>query len=175
MGGETLIGAAAKSDDLAAIVSEGASGRSIRDDLANPGGSWDELLGDGIGTAATALFTSDLPPLDLNGLVPEISGATFFVYGEHGQSAERPANRAFYRAARGPKELWEVPGSGHTGGFDARPHEYERRVVGFFDRYLRGSPVRSNARRDPRESRRASAGSLRQAARFAEPKDPGRR
>jgi hypothetical protein len=24
----------------------------------------------------------------------------------------------------------------HTGGLDARPAEYERRVVGFFDRHL---------------------------------------
>jgi len=41
-------------------------------------------------------------------------------------------------AAGGPKELWELPEAGHTGGLDARPGEYERRVVGFFDRYLLG-------------------------------------
>jgi len=29
-----------------------------------------------------------------------------------------------------------VPGSGHTGGINARPKEYERRVIGFFDRAL---------------------------------------
>ena len=60
----------------------------------------------------------------------------FFVYGERGQPTEEPANRAFYAAARGPKELWEVPGSGHIGGIEARPLEYERRIVGFFDRTL---------------------------------------
>jgi hypothetical protein len=30
----------------------------------------------------------------------------------------------------------EVPGSGHIGGVEAQPAEYERRVVGFFDRTL---------------------------------------
>jgi hypothetical protein len=31
-----------------------------------------------------------------------------------------------------------VPGAGHTGGIEARPAEYERRVVGFFDDALLG-------------------------------------
>ena len=47
-----------------------------------------------------------------------------------------PANRAFYAAAREPKEIWEVPDGRHIGGVDAQPQEYERRVVGFFDRAL---------------------------------------
>ena len=96
-----------------------------------------------VATAATALFTYDLPPSDLLGLVPKIGGATFFVYGEEGQSVEQPANEAFYAAARGTKEIWEVPGSGHMKGIEAQPAEYERRVVGFFDRTLR--PDRGSA------------------------------
>ena len=63
----------------------------------------------------------------------------FFIYGEHGQPAEEPANRSFYRVAKGPKEIWKVPGSGHMAGIDAQPAEYERRVVGFFDRALLGA------------------------------------
>jgi hypothetical protein len=70
--------------------------------------------------------------------VPKISGAVFFVYGEHGQPEEKPANTAFCAAAHGQKEIWEVTGSGHIGGVDAQPEEYERRVVGFFDRTLLG-------------------------------------
>ena len=37
-------------------------------------------------------------------------------------------------------ELWEIPESSHIGGLDARPAEYERRVVSFFDRSLRSEP-----------------------------------
>ena len=69
--------------------------------------------------------------------MPEISGAVFFVYGEDGQPAERPANRMLYAAARGRKAIWEVPGSGHIGGTEAQPAEYERRVTEFFDRWLK--------------------------------------
>jgi hypothetical protein len=42
----------------------------------------------------------------------------------------------YYAAAGGPKEIWRVPGSEHTGGLEAQPAEYERRVVDFFDRAL---------------------------------------
>jgi hypothetical protein len=31
---------------------------------------------------------------------------------------------------------WEIPNSGHTGGLEAAPEEYERRVVRFFDAAL---------------------------------------
>jgi dienelactone hydrolase len=136
VGGEMMIEAAAESTALKAIVSEGGSGRSVRDLIANPGWSWDEIPSFSVATAATALFTDNVPPADLQSLVPKMSAAAFFIYGEKGQPVEEPANRAFYEAARGPKEIWEVPGSGHMGGTKAQPQEYERRVVAFFDRWL---------------------------------------
>jgi len=136
VGGEMMIEAAAESPALKAIVSEGASSRSVRDVVENGDAAWPTVAFNGPVTLATALFTGDLPPRTLKDLVPEIAGATFFVYGERGQAAEEPANEGFYAEARGPKEIWEVPGSGHTGGTEAQPEEYERRVVGFFDRTL---------------------------------------
>jgi len=136
VGGEMMIEAAAESTALKAIVSEGGSGRSVRDLFANNQGKWNELVGNLFATSATALFTNNLPPRSLRSLVPEISGAVFFVYGERGQPAERPVNRIFYAEAHEPKEIWEVPGSGHIGGTEAQPQEYERRITAFFDREL---------------------------------------
>jgi uncharacterized protein len=138
VGGEMMIEAAAESTALKAIVSEGGSGRSVRDIAANGEGRWQEYVGTGVVTGGTALFTSNTPPADLKSLVATISPRTsvFFVYGERGQTVEEPANRGFYRVARGPKEIWEVPGSTHMGGIDAQPAAYERRVVGFFDEAL---------------------------------------
>jgi fermentation-respiration switch protein FrsA (DUF1100 family) len=134
VGGELMIEAAAESPGLKAIVSEGASGRSVRDILANPDGTWQEVLGNAVATAATALFTNNLPPADLRSVVPKIAPRpVFFVYGERGQPVEEPANRAFYADAGEPKAIWEVPEAGHVGGIDARPEEYERRVTAFFD------------------------------------------
>jgi MYXO-CTERM domain-containing protein len=141
VGGEMMIEAAAESTALKAIVSEGASSRSVRDEVANPGGRWQELIGTGVSTAATAIFSNNLPPDSLKSLAPKIAPrSVFFVYGERGQPAEQPANDAFYAAAGSPKAIWRVSGSGHIGGIDAQPKEYERRVVAFFDRALRHRP-----------------------------------
>ena len=40
----------------------GASSRSVRDELARPGGSWQEIVGNAVATSATAIFTDNLPP-----------------------------------------------------------------------------------------------------------------
>ena len=92
-------------------------------------------------TVATAVLSGDAPPPSLEELVAQISpSAAFFVYGEEGQAVEETVNVPYFEAAGEPKELWEVPGAGHTGGLDAQPAEYERRVVGFFEDAL--PPVR---------------------------------
>jgi fermentation-respiration switch protein FrsA (DUF1100 family) len=44
--------------------------------------------------------------------------------------------RRLYDAAREPKELWFEPELGHANFDREKPEEYERRVVGFFERAL---------------------------------------
>jgi dienelactone hydrolase len=141
VGGEMLIEAAAESDAFKAVVSEGGSGRSIRDEVANRGFSRAaDVASQAVLTAAVAVFTNNLPPEALKDLAPRIAPrAVFFVYGEHAQGgSERKPNQGFYAEAGEPKEIWEVPGAQHVGGITTRPDEYERRVVGFFDRELLG-------------------------------------
>ena len=137
VGGEMLIHAAAHSDAFRAVVSEGASGQSARDGWAN-GDRLEPLLGGGANTLATAVFTNTLPPVSLKSEVAKISPtAAFFIYGEHGQGGtETGPNKSFYAAAREPKRIWEVPGGEHIAGITTKPKEYERRVIGFFDRAL---------------------------------------
>jgi uncharacterized protein len=144
VGGEMLIGAAAESDAFKAVVSEGGSGRSVRDDLANHGfgmGDVGNVTTQAVLTAATAVFTNNLPPAALKDLAPQIAPrAAFFIYGEHGQGGtEKIPNQGFYAAAGEPKQIWEVPGAQHVGGITAQPAEYERRVIAFFDQALLGS------------------------------------
>ncbi|MDQ3867242.1 MAG: alpha/beta hydrolase [Actinomycetota bacterium] len=140
VGGEMLIHAAAHSDAFKAIVSEGASGQSTRDGLAN-GDTLESIFGGAANTVAVALFTNTLPPPSLKSEVVRIAPTpVFFVYGEHGQGGtERKPNRLFYAAAREPKQIWEVPGGQHVAGITTRPEEYERRVIGFLDDALLGT------------------------------------
>jgi fermentation-respiration switch protein FrsA (DUF1100 family) len=139
VGGETFLQAAAHNDDLGAVVSEGASSRSVGELLSVPGGSWPAVAMNSVITPATAVFSNSAPPPHLVDLVDEIAPRPMFlIYASEGTGGEeKRANRAFYRAAGGPKAIWEIPEAGHVGGLEARPREYEQRVTGFFDRSLR--------------------------------------
>ena len=87
-------------------------------------------------TVATAVFSDDAPPPNLNDVVERIAPRpVFFIYSAHGQGGE-DLSQDFYESAGEPKEVWEVPEGGHVGGAEARPREYERRVIAFFDEAL---------------------------------------
>ena len=138
VGGEMMIEAAAESTALKAIVSEGGSGRSVRDDLANGGREMGSDPGRAVFTGAASLFTSDTAAggpeepgaEDLRSHASSSTESTASRIGE----ARQP--RASTRWRSEPKQIWEVPGSKHMGGIEAQPEEYERRVVGFFDEAL---------------------------------------
>jgi uncharacterized protein len=126
---------AAETDGLKAVVSEGAGIRSVREAVGVDGPekaiySW--LFG--LTTIGTVVFTSNLPPRSLTDLSAEITEPVLFIHATPGGGGETRTEK-FYEAAKGPKEYWAAPG-GHTGAIDAAPREYERRVVGFFDRTL---------------------------------------
>jgi uncharacterized protein len=135
VGGEVLLQTAAETDELAAVVSEGAGVRSVREATQLEGSErWVGTPAWGLVTAATAIFANDLPPRSLTDLSGEISAPVFFIYATPGQGGES-LNPTYYEAAEEPKEIW-APEGGHTGAIDAEPDEYERRVVAFFDSAL---------------------------------------
>jgi uncharacterized protein len=139
VGGETFLQAAAHSEDIQAVVSEGATARSGGEMRSVPGNGFMPIaINTGI-TAGTAVFSNANPPPHLIDLVDDIAPRAMFVIHAPDIAAgeERRFNTAFYRAAGAPKAIWGVPGAGHVGAQDARPREYERRVTGFFDQALR--------------------------------------
>jgi len=140
VGGETFLQAAAHHEDIAAVVSEGASSRSVGELQSVPGSPAPMVAFNALVTAGTAVFSNSTPPPHLIDLVGRIAPRPMFViYAEKGTGGEeKRANRAFYEAAGGPKDIWGIPEAGHVGGLEARPVEYERRVTGFFDQALLG-------------------------------------
>lgn len=141
VGGEMMIEAAAESDGLKALVSEGAGIRSIREGLAvSDTRKWLEaVVTHAVVTPAIAIFSNGPPPPSLEDLAARIAPTpVFFVYAVPGQGGEAELTEVFYAAAGEPKQIWKVPGAEHTGGIEAQPAEYERRVVGFFDDALLG-------------------------------------
>lgn len=142
VGGEQLLEAAAADERLAAVVSEGAGYRTMREFLQ------EDSLATTFATPQSALIFGTLRvlspepyPEPLDRLVPRISPrAVLLIEAGHGQGGET-LNPLYFERAGEPKEYWRIPDAHHTGGLETRPAEYEQRVVDFFDRHLatRGS------------------------------------
>ncbi len=127
------------------LSSEGAGQRSVREFMpVVSGADWLAMPQALALTASVALFGNDTPPGGLEDLAAEVEQPMLLLYGEHGQAIERELTPR-YAAAAGPStRLWEVPGSGHMGGLDAQPEQYEDRVVAFLDEALRVPSARSH-------------------------------
>ncbi len=136
VGGELMLEAAAQSTDLRAVVSEGAGLRSYREQRDTPGnGHWTTFPFWVAASAATAVFGNAAIPPGLTSLTPRISPRPLFLIWATNGNAEE-VNARYLEAAGQPKQGWEIPESAHVGGLAARPAEYERRVVAFFDEAL---------------------------------------
>jgi hypothetical protein len=138
VGGEQLIEAAARSTAIKAVVSEGAGGRVGETDAS---GMLAPLVDVSmlVMTTATTVFQNHGPhprPEERIGLIAP--RPIFLIYAVPGIGEEDIRQPQFYEAAGEPKAIWRVPGSKHTGGLEARPAEYERRVITFLDDALLG-------------------------------------
>jgi hypothetical protein len=139
VGGEMMIEAAAETDELAAVVSEGAGARSTKEDMDQDAPALERYTLGAImsvaKTAAVAVSSNQAPPANLKDLAAKIEQPMLLITApEKGVGEE--LNRGYAKAAGDSATLWEIPESTHVGGQEARPAEYERRVVGFFDEAL---------------------------------------
>ena len=135
MGGEEALGASATNELLRAVVAEGATARSARDeawlsDQYGFRGLVQEQL-ERIQDWVTDPLTSASIPTSGRAAV-EASGDTRYLLITAGDVADE-AHAAAYVAAAAPDrvETWAVPDAGHTEGLQTAPEEWEARVVAF--------------------------------------------
>jgi uncharacterized protein len=152
VGGELLLRTAARNAGLRAVVSEGAGLGSVAEQKHMPDTPPEPLRWIApitMETAVGVVLSDHLPPTDLADLMPRIAPRpVLLIRGLQGNDDET-LNRA-YRDAGGPTtKLWEIPRAGHTGGISAARAEYERSVVGFFDRALLSDIRRAGAAERP--------------------------
>jgi dienelactone hydrolase len=139
VGGELMLQAAGETDELAAVVSEGAGTRMYSEQFEEFHG-WQKLLNAPqmvMLSAGTALFSSTAPPPNLTDVAPKIQQPLLVIWAPNGGNIEH-MSKEYYALAQGPKQIWEMPTAKHVGGIYDQPAEYERRVVGFFDDALLG-------------------------------------
>ena len=137
IGGEQLLGAAAHSTAFAAVVSDGAGSRVGDDDEFSPIGKVLAAPTLAVLTASMTVFQNDGPPPPILDEIGMISPRpVFLIHADPGMGGELQLQPKFYAAAGEPKQIWKVPGAGHTEGLKAQPAEYERRVTTFLDQAL---------------------------------------
>jgi hypothetical protein len=138
VGGEMMLEAAARSDGLKAVVSEGAGIRSTREASQRADASLLENAGLALQFAGVRLLSNEPVPPDLTDVVGKISPRpVLLIHAAEGGQGGEELNARYFAAAREPKERWAVRSGGHVGSQRAQPAEFERRVVGFFDDALR--------------------------------------
>jgi uncharacterized protein len=139
VGGEMMIEAAAETDELKAIVSEGAGARSYNEEKLGGERGVNKVLGALVGvtkSASVAAFSNQAPPPSLKDLAAKVDQPLLLIAAPESGHGEE-LNRHYARAAGDNATLWEIPESRHVGGLEARPVEYEQRVMSFFDEALR--------------------------------------
>src|SRR5829696_2276695 len=139
VGGEMMIETAAETGAVAAVVSEGAGARSFNEEMDQDVGELEKRTLGGLlsvtKTASIAALANESPPANLRDLSAKVQQPLLLIAAPNSGHGEE-LNRGYHAAAGENSTLWEIPESGHVGGLEARPEEYERRVVGFFDAAL---------------------------------------
>lgn len=77
----------------------------------------------------------DLRPVDRVG---RIAAPKLFIAGAEDRHTTLAESKSLFDAAGEPKEFWAVEGARHEDLHAVRPPEYERRVLAFFAKHLRG-------------------------------------
>lgn len=138
VGGEMMLQTAADTEGLRAVISEGAGSRTFGEELEDEDtygtglGAWINKPGIVLKIGSMAVFSDTRPPEHLEKLVPRIAPRpVMLIWAKENDTAT--LSRKYLEAAGPTAEGWEVPEGGHTGGLEARPAEYERRVVSFLD------------------------------------------
>lgn len=144
LGGAVVLRAAARIPEIKAVIAESAF-TSLEDNIKQgvpallglPAFPFAPLVVY-FGERETGVDLHEVRPIDD---LPQISPRPIlFIHGELDEIIDVENARRLYAAAGDPKELYIIPNVGHGGLPQAEPEEFERRVAGFFDQYLRGRP-----------------------------------
>jgi hypothetical protein len=137
VGGELMLETAAETHELDAVVSEGAGARVMGEEMDAPGLPGRDrpliALQYAFRDLSMTVNGDELPPKHLKSLVQRIEQPTLLIAAPNTHNGEK-LNRVYAEGTQAT--LWEIPESKHVQGIKARPAEYEKRVVGFFDRSL---------------------------------------
>lgn len=137
MGGEALLSGASEFPQIKAIVSEGATYRTIEDYKALPG---NESLMRNFTTSVmyffAGLFGQEKPPTPILESILDAKNTKLLLIGTDIEANEVDFNTYYYEQLPQQSELWIIHGVPHTGGLQTFPNDYESKVIEFFSQTL---------------------------------------
>lgn len=140
VGGEILLGAASEYPVLRALVSEGATYRSLDEFEALPEHrGFLNSLQIRVMSLAVMLFGGGRPSTPILSSITAAPDTPLLLIAAGNESDEIAYNKVFAAAVSPRAEVWVVPGAGHTQGLSRAPEDYERRVIEFFEEALLGA------------------------------------
>ncbi len=132
-GAEVAVETGGRDPRIGAVVAESAEARTATDVRELPRSASNVFTGlytAEMFTVHHVLSHAPSPPA-LKKQVAKIAPRPVFLIST-GSGYESDLNDVYYRAARRPKTLWNLPDAPHTGGLSTEPERYQRRVVAFF-------------------------------------------
>lgn len=132
IGGQVAIRAAAQTDTIKAVIADGASTSNFRDEPPRVSvKEWIDYPGNWLYYIMLSWFSGVPTPPAVLDVIATISPRPLLLIAT-GQGLEQRQIRRYYDAAHEPKALWEIPETGHGGGFAAHPQEYADRMTAFY-------------------------------------------
>lgn len=138
MGGEILLGAASAYPQIQAIISDGATFRSLEEYKALPANRslWRNFTSRVL-YLSVRILSGDAPPKPLLDSMQDAENTQFMYIAAEDEDTEVEFNERFLeQVGEDRAELWVVPDVAHTGGFGKHREDYEARVVAFFESHL---------------------------------------
>ncbi len=135
LGAETVLAAAGANPAMRAVVSEGATFRSLEDYMSLPvNQSLVRNFTSRVLYLAVQVFSGTQPPTP--SMLDSVTAATTtdFLFIASGTDPDEVDFTALYAAAAGERaEAWIIPDAGHIEGLARHPEEYAEWVITFFE------------------------------------------
>jgi len=138
LGAQITIRVAAETGTLRAIVAENPSAAGLQDHSFVDGFSFSKIVMYPYWWcvyACQSLLTGVAQPPGVLAAIVHICPRPLYLIATGRRDGARFVQQ-LYTAAGEPKSLWEIPEARHAGGAAARPKEYARRLVEFFNKAL---------------------------------------
>ncbi len=137
MGGQAVMLAAARENDLRAVVAESPSPAGLQDYGGRPQSliRWINYPFNWLFYKILTFMNGAQPQDGILATIADISPRPVLLITGGGKK-ERHFAQLFYDAAAEPKDLWEVPNARHAEAYFRDPKAYQKRIVEFFDQAL---------------------------------------